>query len=88
MKIAILSDIHANFCALFSVLQDAKVAILKFYTDVQVRKALKAKLQKDRNSFSVGDYVWYYRMGRAGFKDQWVGPARVLARNGRLTIIQ
>ena len=25
MKIALLSDIHANFCALFSVLQDAKV---------------------------------------------------------------
>ncbi len=70
------------------LLSDAKKALLEFYTDIQVKKALRAKLQRERGKFSVGSSVWFYRMGKQNTKDAWVGPAKVLAINGRLVIIQ
>jgi hypothetical protein len=70
------------------MLNEAKLALLQYYTDVSVKKALKAKLVRQMGSFTVGDRVWYYRMGRSDKKDGWFGPAKVLAINGRLVIIQ
>ncbi len=70
------------------LLVDAKKALLKFYTDTQVKKALRARLQRERGKFSVGSSVWFYRMGKQNLKDAWVGPAKVLAINGKLVIIQ
>ena len=70
------------------LLLDAKKALLEFYSDIQVKKALRAKLQRERGLFTLGSRVWYYRMGKQNTKDAWVGPAKVLAINGRLVIIQ
>ena len=70
------------------MLLDARKALLEFYTDKSIRRALKARLVLQRAGVIVGSRVWYYRMGRTDKRDGWVGPAKLLAQNGRLMIVQ
>ena len=71
-----------------NMLNTARIALLKFQTDLNVKAALKSKLARSRGDFSVGSQVWWYRMGKPQLKDQWMGPAKVLCIRGRLVIIQ
>ena len=71
-----------------AMLNSARIALLKFQTDENVKKSLRSKLAKQRGDFSVGSSVWWYRMGKPNTKDQWMGPAKVLCIRGRLVIIQ
>jgi hypothetical protein len=66
----------------------AKKGLLAFYSDIQVKEALKQKLVRQNPGAEVGDRVWYYRMGKVNVRDGWFGPAVVLAKNGRLVIIK
>jgi len=66
---------------------EGRQALIRFRTDIAVRAALKHRLTQTITDITTGDKCWFFRMGKVGVDDQWVGPARCLAKHGKSVIV-
>lgn len=67
---------------------EAERELVRLRGDDVLRKALKARINRATGNFAPGDEVWWFRVGNpAQVKPGWVGPAKVIARMGRNTLV-
>eukprot|EP00435_Cladocopium_sp_Y103_P019613 s385_g4.t1 len=72
-----------QFLKNLSMREQARIAFIRADHDVKLRRALLRRSRPERESFSMGQWVMYWRNGKGSQPGSWNGPARVVLREDR-----
>lgn len=74
-------DSQTDFARIQQKRLTAATSFLKAYTDAKLRRAMIQKFYESKDSVSVGQRCWYWRIQGSGHfqKSKWRGPGRCVA---------